>query len=131
MDVLFLSRALPEGIRQSEEIVRIEVREADVVGPAGRKRKVPVNIKIQELVEVLDPDVAAEFHRMISDNLGEVVRKLQGVSGLRQFAFGVVSDDETAGDADEGNALASARFGVIPNEAPGVIPALVYAVGVS
>src|SRR4029077_20854687 len=99
-NILRLSGTLGVEAGFPNEVVRVEVIGADVVLTTCEVQKLTIYIKEQELIEPRAPNITAEFDGVFADRLGEVVRPLEGVPHLRQFAFKIVTDGEAATDTD-------------------------------
>ena len=116
-DILALGGALRIRERQTQKIVGIGIHripvgigQAHIICAARLKGVVAVDIEIEELIEALAADIHAELGAVLADDLAEVVGPLEGVADLRQLAFKIVSDDETAGDVNERHALAAGNI---------------------
>jgi hypothetical protein len=57
------------------------------------------------LVETLTSNVSSEFERLLADNLAQVVRPLEGIPYLRQFAFSVVANRKSTTQLNEREAF--------------------------
>src|SRR5579863_1787425 len=100
-DIFHLSRTLSELIRKAKQIIRIEIVGSHVIGATAVVGEGSIHVVIVELVELLLPEVSAEFVSVAALNFRDGVSPLERVADLRQFALGIVADGESARDGDE------------------------------
>src|SRR6202041_1769753 len=69
------------------------------------------HVEIQELIEALAANVHTELGGVVSEYLGVIVRPLESIAGLWQFAFEVVTQRESTGNVHVRNADAAGKIG--------------------
>ena len=87
---------MPVGSGKSKQVVRKCRITKSAVRRGFVNKELTVHVKIKSLVKTLAADVASELQRVLSHNLADTVRPLERISYLRQFAFTVIADGESA-----------------------------------
>src|SRR5260221_1656869 len=97
--MLLLCCTLLVGVRQAEQIVRVEiVGVATIIVPTTEEVIVATGFKVERLVEAHAAYISAKLHSVGSLHHGQAVGPLKGVSYLGQFPFKVVPDGKTTRD---------------------------------
>ena len=92
-------------IGKPQQVIGNEVRIPHVVGSAPEEVFIPIGGKIERLVKLLAVKVGSELQGVVALDLAEIVRRLEGVSELGQFAFQVVTEGKAARNGDKGHAF--------------------------
>ncbi len=80
---------------KSEHVVgKCRIAES-AIGRSLVNKELAVNVEIQKLVKALASDISTELKRVVSDDLADIVRPLEGIPHLRQFTLSIVANGES------------------------------------
>src|SRR5579863_5499309 len=122
-DQFMLRRTLCQIVRQPKEIIGVRRGISQIV--PGHRRAIgsqigicrttnvriaveddlPVNVEVQQLIELLITCIAAKLETVILDDFAEVVADLKRIADLRQLATEVIADGESAIELNVGHSF--------------------------